>query len=167
MYSFLNLPTKTQNLLNAQHEFDSEFSSFLQSVTSIELNSLLKDFAQKSNANKEIQIYLSTSIAEENEMFTTLNSSSQTKQCYNINEVLFKKLATQSAESDYDLNFINFSTSKSSNRINKYYRRLLDKLIISDLLSITNSTVNNNFSTPGCFLFVVSIFFITIKLFFK
>ncbi len=158
MYSFLNLPTKTQNLLNAQHEFDSEFSSFLQSVTSIELNSLLKDFAQKSNANKEIQIYLSTSIAEENEMFTTLNSSSQTKQCYNINEVLFKKLATQSAESDYDLNFINFSTSKSSNRINKYYRRLLDKLIISDLLSITNSTVNNNFSTPGCFLFVVSIF---------
>ena len=158
MYSFLNLPTKTQNLLNAQHEFDSEFSSFLQSVTSIELNSLLKDFAQKSNANKEIQIYLSTSIAEENEMFTTLNSSSQTKQCYNINEVLFKKLATQSVESDYDLNFINFSTSKSSNRINKYYRRLLDKLIISDLLSITNSTVNNNFSTPGCFLFVVSIF---------
>jgi hypothetical protein len=160
MYSFLNLPTKTQNLLNAQHEFDSEFSSFLQSVTSIELNSLLKDFAQKSNANKEIQIYLSTSIAEENEMFTTLNSSSQTKQCYNINEVLFKKLATQSVESDYDLNFINFSTSKSSNRINKYYRRLLDKLIISDLLSITNSTVNNNFSTPGCFLFVVSIFFL-------
>lgn len=159
MYSFLNLPTKTQNLLNAQHEFDSEFSSFLQSVTSIELNSLLKDFAQKSNANKEIQIYLSTSIAEENEMFTTLNSSPQTKQCYNINEVLFKKLATQSVESDYDLNFINFSTSKSSNRINKYYRRLLDKLIISDLLSITNSTVNNNFSTPGCFLFVVSIFF--------
>jgi len=167
MYSFLNLPTKTQNLLNAQHEFDSEFSSFLQSVTSIELNSLLKDFAQKSNANKEIQIYLSTSIAEENEMFTTLNSSPQTKQCYNINEVLFKKLATQSVESDYDLNFINFSTSKSSNRINKYYRRLLDKLIISDLLSITNSTVNNNFSTPGCFLFVVSIFFITIKLIFK
>ena len=37
----------------------------------IEMKSLLKDFAQKSNTNKEIKIYLSTSTAEENEMFTT------------------------------------------------------------------------------------------------
>ena len=122
------------------------------------MKSLLKDFAQKSNTNKEIKIYLSTSTAEENEMFTTFNSS-QAAQSYNINEVLFKKLTAQSVESDYDLNFINFSTNKSNNRINKYYRRLLDKLIISDLLSITNSTINNNFSTPGCFLFVVSFYF--------
>lgn len=152
----MNLPVKTQNLLNAQHEFDCEFDNFLASNDEIE--NLLKNYSLKSNKLKEIKLYLSTSQFDDNDLISNISTKTN-----NVNDVLFSKLSSYCAQSanSYDFNLINFNNK--TNSVNKYYRRLLGKVIINDLLSISNSTINNCCSTPGFFLFVVSVLFHFLK----
>jgi hypothetical protein len=110
----------------------------------------LKDYSNKTNINKEIKIYLSTSTSEQVEMFSIFNSF----QNDNINDEFLEKLNSYCLK-DFDLSLINFNTK--FNQVNKYYRRLLSKLIINDLLSISSSP--SNYSSPGYFVFVVSLYF--------
>ena len=149
VYSFYSLPIKTQYLLNAQNEFDSEFANYVSTINNCKTN-YLKDYSNKTNINKEIKIYLSTSTSEQVEMFSIFNSF----QNDNINDEFLEKLNSYCLK-DFDLSLINFNTK--FNQVNKYYRRLLSKLIINDLLSISSSP--SNYSSPGYFAFVVSLYF--------
>jgi hypothetical protein len=149
VYSFYSLPFKTQYLLNAQNEFDSEFANYVSTISNCKTN-YLKDYSTKTNINKEIKIYLSTSTSEQVEMFSIFNSF----QNDNINDEFLENLNSYCLK-DFDLSLINFNTK--FNQVNKYYRRLLSKLIINDLLSISSSP--SNYSSPGYFVFIVSLYF--------
>jgi len=82
-------------------------------------------------------------------MFSIFNSFQKD----NVNDDFFDKLCSNCLK-DFDLSLINFNSK--FNQVNKYYRRLLSKLIINDLLSISCSP--SNYSTPGYFVFSVSLF---------
>lgn len=144
IYSFSYLPMRTQNLLNAQHEFDSDYALFLSNLTASNMECLLKKFSLKYNSLRQVHAYVSAS--------SVLSST------FLINEwqSIESKLNLFCAQHNYDFNLINLISRLNDHSLNKYLKRFLGKLIISDMLNISNSTINNNFSTSGYFIYIVS-----------
>jgi hypothetical protein len=139
IYSFSNLPSLTQYLLNSKFEYDQSINNDNddteehEAVTPTSVDSSnLKSQSKKSSlkTNREIQLYISK-----------INNSSDLN-----NESLFNQLRTYCAQqiNNFDLNLIDFNNFNNSDNQkllnNKYFRRHLSKLILKDLLNINGSS---------------------------
>ena len=129
--------------------------------------------------NREIKIFLSSpysinpssssQTSKEIKLFDSINANSSNQDEDN-DDCLFERLKTycakQQANNNCDLNLIDlnfFNHNEKSVNLkdtfltrNKYFRRILGKLILNDLLNLNNaSTLNPH--TPSYCIFVVSV----------
>jgi hypothetical protein len=171
-YSLLNLPIKTLNLLTAQADFENDLpeqsgSTHLTSSSSTTNNNKI-DSTTSSNSKsiksqlhlREVQVYISTPDKSDEDpsrcLFTKRHNTIS-------NQSIFQRLEAnyQNNINDCDINFIDFNNDNSNmtndpNLLNnKYYRRLLTKTILKDLLNNNNDTNGN-----GYCLYVVEFFYL-------
>jgi hypothetical protein len=164
-YSFSNLPLKTQCLLNSKKDFDTLLASNVEDDDS--------DIFLKS---KEVKVYITepqTRFKNQAHHYTSIFSSRNDSNYKNTQTSLYSYLeayskqknasSSSSANDDsFDLTFIDLHCSNSVNESdfslkNKYFRRMLSKNVLNELLNVKNS--NSISRLPSNCIFLVSYFF--------
>jgi hypothetical protein len=171
VYSFTNLPLKTQCLLNSKKDFDQLlFTREIEEDQNGSVGNLLKA--------KEVKVYITepqTRFKNQAHHYTSIfnsrndsNYNNTQMSLYNYLESYAKKTNASSSSSSistshddsFDLSFVDLHCSSSINENdfslkNKYFRRMLSKSVLNELLNVKNS--NSICRLPSNCIYVVSL----------